>query len=74
MKKIKISGLVIVTVMMTTICSAQNMSKETTVEVGGAPMYPSKNIIENAVNSKDHSSRACRDTAGKWTFYCLRSH
>ena len=56
MKKIKISGLVIVTVMMTTICSAQNMSKETTVEVGGAPMYPSKNIIENAVNSKDHST------------------
>ena len=53
MKKIKISGLVIVAVMMTTICSAQNMSKETTVEVGGAPMYPSKNIIENAVNSKD---------------------
>jgi uncharacterized surface protein with fasciclin (FAS1) repeats len=22
--------------------------------VGGAPMYPSKNIIENAVNSKEH--------------------
>lgn len=29
---------------------------ETTVEVGGAPMYPSKNIIENAVNSKDHTT------------------
>jgi uncharacterized surface protein with fasciclin (FAS1) repeats len=28
---------------------------EMTVEVGGAPMYPSKNIIENAVNSKDHT-------------------
>jgi uncharacterized surface protein with fasciclin (FAS1) repeats len=27
-----------------------------TVEVGGAPMYPSKNIIENAVNSKDHTT------------------
>jgi uncharacterized surface protein with fasciclin (FAS1) repeats len=26
------------------------------VEVGGAPMYPSKNIIENAVNSKDHTT------------------
>jgi uncharacterized surface protein with fasciclin (FAS1) repeats len=24
--------------------------------VGGAPMYPSKNIIENAVNSKDHTT------------------
>lgn len=32
------------------------MSKEKTVMVGGAPMYPSKNIIENAVNSKDHKT------------------
>ncbi len=31
-------------------------SAEMTVEVGGAPMYPSKNIIENAVNSKDHTT------------------
>lgn len=30
--------------------------KEKTVNVGGAPMYPSKNIIENAVNSKDHTT------------------
>ena len=29
---------------------------EMTVMVGGAPMYPSKNIIENAVNSKDHTT------------------
>ena len=24
--------------------------------VGGAAMYPSKNIVENAVNSKDHTT------------------
>ena len=24
--------------------------------VGGAPMHPSKNIIENAVNSNDHKT------------------
>ena len=30
--------------------------KEKTVTVGGAPMYPSKNIIQNAVNSKDHTT------------------
>ncbi len=30
--------------------------KEKTVTVGGAAMYPSKNIIENAVNSKDHTT------------------
>ncbi len=34
---------------------ADQMS-EKTVTVGGAPMYPSKNIIQNAVNSKDHTT------------------
>ncbi len=29
---------------------------EKTVDVGGAPMYPSKNIIQNAVKSKDHTT------------------
>ena len=29
---------------------------DTTIMVGGAPMYPTKNIIENAVNSKDHTT------------------
>ena len=29
---------------------------EKTVMVGGAPMYPSKNIIQNAMNSKDHTT------------------
>ena len=32
------------------------MKSEKTVNVGGAPMYPSKNIIQNAVNSKDHTT------------------
>jgi uncharacterized surface protein with fasciclin (FAS1) repeats len=31
-------------------------AKEQTVTVGGSPMYPSKNIIQNAVNSKDHTT------------------
>src|SRR5271155_295332 len=35
--------------------SADAMS-EKTVNVGGAPMYPSKNIVQNAVNSKDHTT------------------
>ncbi|HZG47289.1 MAG TPA: fasciclin domain-containing protein, partial [Allosphingosinicella sp.] len=33
--------------------SAQSRS---TVTVGGAPMYASRNIIENAVNSRDHTT------------------
>ena len=41
----------------TTTVSAQKMKmKEKTVMVGGAAMYPSKNIVENAVNSKDHTT------------------
>jgi uncharacterized surface protein with fasciclin (FAS1) repeats len=32
------------------------MKDEKTVMVGGAPMYPSKNIVQNAVNSKDHTT------------------
>jgi len=35
--------------------AAETMS-EKTVNVGGAPMYPSKNIVQNAVNSKDHTT------------------
>src|SRR5215210_7262157 len=35
---------------------AQMAAKEETVTVGGAPMYPSKNIVQNAVNSKDHTT------------------
>ena len=31
-------------------------AKEKTVMVGGAAMFPSKNIIENALNSKDHTT------------------
>jgi uncharacterized surface protein with fasciclin (FAS1) repeats len=36
--------------------AAQPSFAEMTVMVGGAPMYPSKNIVENAVNSKDHTT------------------
>jgi uncharacterized surface protein with fasciclin (FAS1) repeats len=37
---------------------------ETVVMVGGAAMYPSKNIIENAVNSKDHTTLVAAVKAG----------
>lgn len=42
-----------------TMSSAADTSKMTTQEgvmVGGALMVPSKNIVENAVNSKDHTT------------------
>ena len=33
-----------------------SFAKEPTKMVGGAPMYPSKNIVENAIHSKDHTT------------------
>ena len=39
-----------------TVSFAEYAVAEATVMVGGAPMYPSKNIVENAVNSKDHTT------------------
>jgi uncharacterized surface protein with fasciclin (FAS1) repeats len=38
------------------VAQDSKMGSEKTVMVGGAPMYPSKNIVENAVNSKDHTT------------------
>ena len=38
------------------VTAATNAQMEKTVMVGGAAMYPSKDIIDNAVNSKDHTT------------------
>ena len=37
---------------------------EKTVMVGGAAMYPSKNFVQNAVNSKDHTTLVAAVKAG----------
>ena len=44
------------TVSTDTSKDAMMQQNEKTVEVGGAAMYPSKNIIENAMNSADHTT------------------
>jgi uncharacterized surface protein with fasciclin (FAS1) repeats len=36
--------------------NSTNTFAQKTVMVGGAAMYPTKNIVENAVNSKDHTT------------------
>jgi uncharacterized surface protein with fasciclin (FAS1) repeats len=38
------------------VASFAQGNMEKTVTVGGAAMYPSKNIVENAVNSKEHTT------------------
>jgi uncharacterized surface protein with fasciclin (FAS1) repeats len=60
MKKSRILSIALVAVALfvgqSTFAQDSKMKKEKTVMVGGAEMYPSKNIIENAVNSKDHTT------------------
>jgi uncharacterized surface protein with fasciclin (FAS1) repeats len=41
---------------LTSTMIAPARADEKTVMVGGAAMYPSKNIVQNAVNSKDHTT------------------
>src|SRR6476660_9145055 len=43
-------------VLMLLLAGATFAQSEKTMMVGGAAMYPSKNIVENAVNSKDHTT------------------
>ncbi len=57
MKKIKLFSLALAAIVFTVSGSlnAQNKGEKTKM-VGGAEMYPSKNIVANAVNSKDHTT------------------
>lgn len=56
MKKITLAVLLLTGVILSAHAQDTKMVSEKTVEVGGAPMYPSKNIVENALNSKDHTT------------------
>jgi uncharacterized surface protein with fasciclin (FAS1) repeats len=58
MKDLKIQLVLVMSVIMTTLSYGQ------TKMVGGAEMYPSKNIIENAVNSEDHTTLVAAIKAG----------
>ncbi|GAB3637487.1 fasciclin domain-containing protein [Hymenobacter arcticus] len=54
--KFSFATLAIVALLGTAGVQSASAQKAKTVMVGGAPMYPTKNIIENAVNSKDHTT------------------
>lgn len=55
MQKLRTAVLLLTATLLYQLPMAQPM-KESSVEVGGAPMYPSKNIVENALNSRDHTT------------------
>jgi uncharacterized surface protein with fasciclin (FAS1) repeats len=52
MNAVKFCGIMLLGILLTNLSQAQ----EKTVQVGGAAMYPSRNIVENAMNSKDHTT------------------
>src|ERR1700755_187285 len=56
MKQIRSIVLMCVASLLCTASFGQKMMKEKTVEVGGALMYPSKNIVKNSMTSKDHTT------------------
>jgi len=54
--KFVLSGATAAGLALAALAASPTFAKEMTVTVGGAPMFPSKNIIQNAVNSKDHTT------------------
>ena len=46
----------IASVTLAVVMAAGAASAMAQVMVGGAPMYPTKDIVDNAVNSKDHTT------------------
>lgn len=56
MKKISLAVLLLAGIVLSSNAQDARMASEKTVEVGGAPMYPSKNIVANAMNSKEHTT------------------
>jgi uncharacterized surface protein with fasciclin (FAS1) repeats len=54
--KFALAGAAAAGLAVAAITTVPTFAKEATVMVGGAPMFPSKNIVQNAVNSKDHTT------------------
>jgi uncharacterized surface protein with fasciclin (FAS1) repeats len=51
-----VAGAAALTLAFAATTPSPSFAKEMTKMVGGAAMYPSKNIVQNAVNSKDHTT------------------
>jgi len=59
MKRIRtaaLAGVAALALSLGAISTVPTFAAEMTKMVGGAAMYPSKNIVQNAVNSKDHTT------------------
>src|ERR1700761_5691871 len=49
----KMNGLILAAILL---CGVPALHAQKDPMVGGAAMYPTKNIVENALNSKDHTT------------------
>lgn len=57
MKTVAFAAMLLTSLLLSTSGEAQRKTKsEPTVMVGGAAMYPSKDIVSNAINSQDHTT------------------
>lgn len=64
MKKVALVTALALLCILFSIFRSEAQSMDKTVKVGGEMMYPSKNIIENAVKSKDHTTLVAAVKAG----------
>jgi len=55
MKRITLTAMLLTGIFMSSNAQ-KSISNEKTVMVGGAAMYPSKNIVANSINSADHTT------------------
>ncbi len=67
-----LSAGAIAALMITASFVGPSMARERTVMVGGAAMYPSKNIVQNAVHSKDHTTLVAAVKAAGLVEYPVR--
>ncbi len=54
MKNVK--SILAIVLLSTSVSAVNAQSMDKTVLVGGEQMFPAKNIVENAINSKDHTT------------------
>jgi uncharacterized surface protein with fasciclin (FAS1) repeats len=56
LRRLAAAGVAVIAIGAASGAAIAQMAGDHTTMVGGAVMYPSRNIIENAVNSKDHTT------------------
>lgn len=54
--KVRLLASAAIVAMVVAVPATVSVAKDKTVMVGGAAMYPSKTIVANAANSKDHTT------------------